>query len=317
MTHRHTSKIYARALLLSCLLFVRLSLAAPTITQYDKRATNVYTKTRSNSTQFEPVWVAGPPVRGTLSLVFSCVITLFLCIWTAVKVNIEPKDSMLFPTDSKTLKRISKFLGHNLVRKFGWSCVTVIVPEATLTIAAQERKTAHQLTKAINDHTGDPAWSKGYKKWTHVQSFYVLMGGITLPDSADCGEENTLTPQGVLLCYKCGQPPQITENEVLDRSKETKFAQLIVSFQALWMIVNVIGRAAGGLPVTILELHISLHTFCALITYIFWWHKPTDVKETTEIKITGSLLGELKKLHAKGDDSSPNTGRWLEGLGSF
>ena len=41
----------------------------------------------------ESSWVSGPTSRGTLTVVFSCFITLFLCVWTAVQVNIEPENN--------------------------------------------------------------------------------------------------------------------------------------------------------------------------------------------------------------------------------
>ena len=41
----------------------------------------------------ESSWVSGPTSRVTLTVVFSCFITLFLCVWTAVQVNIEPENN--------------------------------------------------------------------------------------------------------------------------------------------------------------------------------------------------------------------------------
>ncbi|KAG7041283.1 Major facilitator superfamily domain general substrate transporter protein [Colletotrichum scovillei] len=32
-------------------------------------------------------WVAGPETRGTLTLVWSCVITIFACTWTVLHLN--------------------------------------------------------------------------------------------------------------------------------------------------------------------------------------------------------------------------------------
>jgi len=37
----------------------------------------------------KPAWVPGPSTRGTFGLVFSCVITLSLCVWTTQNQSLE------------------------------------------------------------------------------------------------------------------------------------------------------------------------------------------------------------------------------------
>src|SRR2546430_14520202 len=39
----------------------------------------------------EPVYVPNPTGRGTVGLLTSCVLTLFLCVWTAIHINVFPK----------------------------------------------------------------------------------------------------------------------------------------------------------------------------------------------------------------------------------
>lgn len=264
--------------------------------------------------------------------------------------------------------KIDWLLRKSWVRKTGWSLLTIIVPEATLTVAAQERRLAERLTDAVRKHQGEGAARKRFRErlsdaikskpgahstrknifkriwgaiendekpelWTVAQSYYVLMGGFTIVpehptkpgdsgkprDSSERDGKTLLTPQGFFLLWELkfwdeNHLPPITGKEVEDKSKDTKITQLIVFLQALWMIANVVGRAAGRLPVTLLELHTCLHTFCALVTYVMWWDKPVDVKQTTNIPISDKDLlkklgwleatGEKKEPKAKGKDSS-------------
>lgn len=116
-------------------------------------------------------WVPGPGNRGTLSLVFSCAFTLFLCVWTTVNVNIEPEgnyNDTLFRVlpalgrrsggaSAKTSRAVARLLASKTARKLGWSVVTLIVPEGIMAIAAYERSTAHRLRtemKKMGDEYG-------------------------------------------------------------------------------------------------------------------------------------------------------------------
>jgi len=281
---------------------------------------------------FAPGWVAGPHTRGTLALVFSCVITLFLCVWTTVHVNIEPENEV-----NKTLNRVmrkffrysgeglvgggvEKFLADKRVRKVGWGCVTLAVPEGIMAIAAYERKTAHLLREEVNaiirkannrnqdTQRAEKKTGRAIEEWDNSLAYYAVMGGFVIPEDVynsvlkrPSGEENgstdlpnkplTLTPHGILQVAKWeweGTDTRkllsvITAKEVHDKSNANTLTKIIVVWQALWMIVQVIGRTASRYPVTLLELHTVLHTFCAVAMYATWWDKPFDIETSTTI----------------------------------
>ena len=42
-----------------------------------------------------PVYVPGPSSRGTIGLVTNCVLTLSLCVWTAIHLNVFPRGTTL------------------------------------------------------------------------------------------------------------------------------------------------------------------------------------------------------------------------------
>ncbi|KAJ4361109.1 uncharacterized protein N0V89_001678 [Didymosphaeria variabile] len=121
---------------------------------------------------------------GTLSLVFTCAITLFLCVWTTVQVNIEPPENEFNPTLArfipiKALKHnetLLKFLAKRSIRKLGWSFVTLIMPEGVMAIAAYERKTASILRKEVNK-----VIPKESDQWDMFLAYYAIMGGFVIP----------------------------------------------------------------------------------------------------------------------------------------
>jgi hypothetical protein len=89
----------------------------------------------------------------------------------------------------------------------------------------------------------------------------------------------TLTAHGVCMLAKCGHLPNILENSIADKSKADSLAKLLVCVQAVWCLLQYIGRLASQLPVTLLELHTLGHALCAITIYMSWWHKPLDVRD--------------------------------------
>ena len=104
----------------------RRALAAPT-----QAPTQNFTALR---TDIAPPWVPDPDTRGTWSLLYSCVFTLVLCVWTAIHLNVP----------SYRESKISQWL-----RKLKWVLLAIIAPELGVYTACEQyfqaRKLIHQL----------------------------------------------------------------------------------------------------------------------------------------------------------------------------
>jgi hypothetical protein len=70
-------------------------------------------------------WEPPPTTRGTFQILSSCLITLILCIWTAVHLNIPEEDTSLPRSKWNPCSWFSK---HQW-RKFGWLLLGLIAPE--------------------------------------------------------------------------------------------------------------------------------------------------------------------------------------------
>lgn len=105
--------------LLAWFLTGRLTLARPT--------------SRSNSTETVH-WQSEPDGRGTFSLLLSCVITLTLCVWRAVHLNV-PR-----PCES-AMQRIRE--------KLKWVLMGIFAPELVVYVAWAQWYTAATLTTEI------------------------------------------------------------------------------------------------------------------------------------------------------------------------
>ena len=58
-------------------------------------------------------WKPSPTTRGTNEILSTCLITMLLCVWTAVHLNISPPGSFWEPN----------------LRKIGWLILALLAPE--------------------------------------------------------------------------------------------------------------------------------------------------------------------------------------------
>jgi len=110
---------------------------------------------------------------------------------------------------------------------------------------------------------------------TIAYGFYTLMGGFVIdvdklseagsPTFINGVKRLSLTPKGLLLLAKCGHLPEVTEEEILDKSKVDELGKLLACTQVTWMIVHVCTRLRMQLPVTTLEVTAVSHVMCALV----------------------------------------------------
>ena len=58
-------------------------------------------------------WKSVPKTRGTLDILLTCIITILLCVWTAIHLNVPPPRSFWRP----------------IFRKLGWLILALLAPE--------------------------------------------------------------------------------------------------------------------------------------------------------------------------------------------
>lgn len=117
-----------------------------------------------------------------------------------------------------------------------------------------------------------------FAPWTLKQAFFAVLGGLSVDSTSfHTTTRFTFTPVGILQLARAGLLPDITEDEVEDRSKADAVAKILVCFQAGWFFVQSSMRLIAGLPLTLLELHTLAHICFAFAMYVVWWDKPYNV----------------------------------------
>ncbi len=87
-------------------------------------------------TSIAPSWVPDPNNRGTWSLLYSCIFTLVLCVWTAIHLNV--------PAHGKPQER-------QLLRKMKWVLLAIFAPELGAITARQQYWSAKNLCRNLNE----------------------------------------------------------------------------------------------------------------------------------------------------------------------
>lgn len=130
-----------------------------------------------------------------------------------------------------------------------------------------------------------------------VYAHFAVMGGFCF-DTTDTelnflpGGRNrvTLTSKAVVSLAKLAPEllPDISKEQILDKSKADGFGKTLACLQACWFCRQSISRLAAGLPIALLELNSFAHALCTLLAYTFWWSKPQDINEP--VLIQGSSM---------------------------
>lgn len=90
-------------------------------------------------------WVAEPHGRGTASLLYSCLFTIYICTWSAVHLNV--------PADGESSPAI-------VLRKLEWMVVAILAPE-------------YAATNAFRDWTFAREWKNDLREWSSRQQKIV------------------------------------------------------------------------------------------------------------------------------------------------
>lgn len=214
----------------------------------------------------EPAFVPNPHGRGTINVLFSCIITLGLCIWTAVHPDVIA---------NKTSRGYLISGGYGMV-------AALACPEMVVSNALHQWRSAKRLHAEWCKWTGIPMGSKN--DIGMEGAFFVIMRGCSVGGICD-GSTGTLTATGFLELTKSGALPTdaLKREIIIDKSKANSIAKLLVCLQTLWMAIQCATRLALSLPVTLLEYHVVIQVGYTIAIYAFWWQKPKDVNEPIEI----------------------------------
>ncbi|KAF8248502.1 hypothetical protein K440DRAFT_642540 [Wilcoxina mikolae CBS 423.85] len=201
-------------------------------------------------------WAAEPTGRGTFGLLRSCSITVIMCVWTALHLNVEPRGKGTEP-----FYGVSRFISKLLM-----AFIALVAPELVLAIALHQFLVAWRFRRVVNEYVTTPI---GMDK-----AFYAVMGGFATEKETKLVTLNLKTLMTVSLMESVAC---FSINEIRDKSKATAVVTIVACVQAGWILMQCVGRKKLELYITLLEFNTMMHVINAIIMYAIWWRKPVDV----------------------------------------
>ncbi|KAL8646747.1 MAG: hypothetical protein Q9210_005952 [Variospora velana] len=171
-------------------------------------------------------FVGDPNQRRTYSLVISCLLTLVLCVWSALHLNVPRPDDTIW---------------YRFWVNTRWIFTGVYAPELVVFTAWRQWSSAKIL--------GGFAFELDESSHRGLDAF--------LP--AACPRRLTLTARGMAFLSACGHLPDVPRVDIMDKSKANNLAKALAIIQASWLLIQVVGRLIAKLPVTVLEVNTLAH----------------------------------------------------------
>ncbi|MCJ1405285.1 hypothetical protein MMC11_008512 [Xylographa trunciseda] len=233
-------------------------------------------------------WVTTTGGRGTIDILWSCLSTIFLCVWTVLHGDFpDPREKSSFPLVERLLDAIA----------------ALFAPEYLVFVALNELSSAKRnvvLLKRVGlEHC---SLTHGFflgMKGFHLRSAnalgsgyrYQLIAPSDLACLADQGDMNGFTGydgtaekrrtdvEKVLSISQMSWISQlrgVTKEEIDACAAADPLTKIIACTQALWILTQIISRWGQGLVVTLLELETMAYVLFAVVAYMLWWRKPKD-----------------------------------------
>lgn len=216
-------------------------------------------------------WTPSASGRGTIDIVWSCAITMFLCSWSLLCLQV--------PSEKDTRFKI-------LWRRLWLTFLCALGPEFTFQLAMGQWSSAQQSVRDFH--------ASGFTEWTIKHAFYADSGGFTLctPDGF------TIPVDAKQLLYLINHNyityPTLSVQDIEDKNKVDLLIRLISNAQTLWFCITVIARGVKGLVITGMELTTAAFILCSFGTSFFWRNKGADVTVPVRLDTTSTMVQIVK-----------------------
>ena len=207
-------------------------------------------------------WVGEPSGRGTWSLLWSCLATIFLCTWSVLHLDVPKKHGTFYL----------------LSRKTRWMLYTALAPEMTLAIALEQFFIARFLLKTL---LRDSTYA-----WTLTHTRFAFSDGF-ITHTLQTHQEQPCKPYVLWNLAENNRiaGSLISKEELSDHGKTDGVIKLVAVLQITWFGLQTLVRAIQHYQITALEILTTAFVFCSFLIYGFCWNKPQDVGYPVVIEI--------------------------------
>ena len=250
-------------------LLIWSTLASELLTTIACPTLPVATNSTSSSNTRIIGWVSQPSNRGSIDIIWTCLFTIFICTYTVLCLNVPSSDESTFDI---------------VCRRLFWMAIAIIGPEFVLTYASGQWGTAKESVELFH--------AAGYQSWTMRHAFFADMGGFLLiPAAGGSGKPFRITAKHLhyLVQRKYLDYPDVSQEELWDKSKQDTITKIITCFQIFYLVLQCIGRAVQGLDITTMELSALAIVVCTILTSVCWLRKPLDVRTPMKLYMNATV----------------------------
>ena len=222
--------------------------------------------------------------RGTSDILWSCLATILLCVWTVIHLPV--------PCCSRFEK--GQFVPGEPSRSMrNWLIRSGIVP-AVISVIAPEFLTFNAIEELAVAWIGQRKMAQ--MGWTMTHFFFLDMGGFCLEEPS--GLRMQLSESQVMAAMSKSPEwflklKQVKVDHINDHAKSNPLTKIIACGQALWLVTQVISRIRQHQAVTLLEISTTAYAACALTAYVAWWMKPQSPSLPITILCSDNTLLQL------------------------
>ena len=232
-------------------------------------------------------WIPEPPGRGTWSIIWSCLATIFICTWSALHLDVP--------------KRHGRW--YLVFRKIRWMLVAVVAPEFVLAGAAENFFEARDRSRFLVAR--HPEWTMTHMQFAQAHGF------------------RSRTPEGNELECRPRQLQEFIEKDKIDgpsisieelqaRGKNNWVTQLIAVLQIVWFVVQTLFRKIQHYQITALEIMTIAFVFCSVFTYGFYLHQPQDVEYPVVLDVRDAAPATNEATPMRSTNESNHAGEEAE-----
>lgn len=273
-------------------------------------------------------YVANPNARGTLGILWECLLIIILCTWSILHLNVpvirpEPKNFI------RTWWRVIE----DSVPKAKWMTVTFFVPEYIIAKAVMESLAARLASKYgvriapskaqahlanmgyfvldtenmvqnIGEYSSHDTNQEGYSdksgfnrdKWLDKQYEKRIQSPISRRLCKSSPFKSRYWALNVAQWHEISllQPefvdfPVLSYSQLQQLGGQDALVTMLALVQILYLIAQLIVRRCKHLPISQLEIATLAFAACSIFVYTLYWNRPQNVQSIHVIKSNGTL----------------------------
>ncbi|KAL9615323.1 MAG: hypothetical protein Q9167_000294 [Letrouitia subvulpina] len=214
----------------------------------------------SNDTVYHG-WKVEPHSRGTWSILWSCLATIFICTWSVLHLDVPERHSRWYL----------------YYRKFKWMLVATVAPEIILLSSSAGFFAAQKASRHLARH-GHEEWTLTHMQFAEAGGFWYREPGEGLT-ACDIHQLQEMIEKG----HVAGPP--VSEEELRSRGKSDLVLKLIAILQIVWFAAHTLVRAIKHYHIAVLEIATVAFVFCSIFSYGFYLNQPQDVEYPMVLEI--------------------------------